>query len=203
MSLFTGVGAISSSPQPTSTFHEGEPTTGFLDASQDVHMSSSYHHASAVQTPLWDFSTQAAPTALPQPTTDSTQSTKEVPPSHDPPQDSNSMSTIIAGLAALILLLATVAGCTIIGCLGYVYCKSKPPKFGSSEDKDEKDTFSLKDISPTSSLSELNVVTATQLFVNVSMDAGLWQLVPSAAAYALVDAVDVKNLKHVMKEIPS
>lgn len=153
-SLSGDVRVMSSLPQPTSTLQGETPTETLHVTPPDAHSrSSSSLRMSTVPSPLSrDLSKPTTPTMLPQPTT---QPDTRDQPSLTTPTESSSMSTIVAGIAALILLLATLAGCTVIGGLAFVHCKPRPKNVGSTNDKDAEDNLSLKDISPSSSLSEL------------------------------------------------
>lgn len=85
--------------------------------------------------------------------------TESNPPSSKPATPEvgiTSNSTLVAGIVAFTLLLTTVAACTLIGCVAIFHCKNRPHRVDSTaEERDDKDSISLKDVSPTTSLGKL------------------------------------------------
>ena len=143
MSLSRDVGSESVRLQPTSTFQTSSSTSSSESlapqSSQILHIN-----------PSVAFSRRVTHTkSLQTITTESTQPDERSPTLHPPlltPQSSFT-PTIIAGIVAIALAFATMAGCTLIGCIVIIHCKKRSHGANGStiERGDDKDTISLKE----------------------------------------------------------
>ena len=140
------VGSESLHPRPTSSFQTSISVSESFTShsSQNLHDSSSSTIPVSVLAlvtttkPLHAITTKPIQPGLRNPTL--------LPPSLSP-QDSFT-PTIIASIVAIALALATMAGCTLIGCIALIHCKRRPHRVDSTGERDDKDTISMKDDSP-------------------------------------------------------
>ena len=149
MSLSRDVGSESPHLQPTSTIQTSSFSSLLTTSESFTTQSSQILHIS----PSVDFSRQVTHTkSLHMITTESIHPDIRNPTLYPPslmPQNSFT-PTIIAGIVAIALALATMAGCTLIGCIAIIHCKQRPHRVnGSTVERDDKDTISMKDDSST------------------------------------------------------
>ena len=150
MSLSRHVGSESPHLQPMSTIQTSSFSSLLGTSSESfTTQSSQILHIS----PPVDFSRQVTHTkSLNMITTESIHLDIKNPTLYPPslsPQNSFT-PTIIAGIVAIALALATTAGCTLIGCIAIIHCKQRPHRVhGSTVERDDKDTISMKDDSST------------------------------------------------------
>ena len=170
MSPSRDVGSESVHLQPTSTFQ----TSFSISSSESLTTQSSrILHIN----PSVAFSRQGTHTkSLQTITTESVQPDEWNATLHPPlltPQSSFT-PTIIAGIVAIALALATMAGCTLIGCIVIIHCKKRPRGAnGSTMERgdDIKDTISLKDDSPTP--GEIAILFSVATCIEINEDS-LW-----------------------------
>ena len=145
MSLSRDVGSESPhTPTSTSPFSSMLATSSETVPSQPSQIQHIVPLSSAV-----DFTRQVTLTrSLPPITTKPTQPDVQNPTLSLTPQGSFT-PTIIAGIVAIALALATMAGCTLIGCIAIIHCKQRPRRAnGSAVERDDKDAISMKEDSP-------------------------------------------------------
>ena len=147
------VGSVSPPSQPATSLQQQMKSSSSFSVATPSSSSSQGVHTSSPFSPLASFppdiSTRVSPTKSLQ-GTDSTRLVEQnlpPPPSEGPSPQSSFTPTIIIGIVAIAMLMATLAGCTLVGCIVVVHCKHRPHRVASTGDRDEKDAISMKDIS--------------------------------------------------------
>ena len=145
MPLSRDVGSESPHPQPTSSFQTSSFSVSATESS--ISHSSQDLYSSSATIPASMLALVTTTKSLHTITIESIQPDIWNPTLYPPsllPQGSFT-PTIIAGIVAIALALATMAGCTLIGCIAIIHCKQRPHRVDSTGERNDKDTISMKD----------------------------------------------------------